>query len=691
MCAGKNNINKGTTATAPSADMKSPFGARTARGCSSSCGAETGTQVEQDVLEHGVGEVCNDQELAVENFSSGAALRVRQIKGDEVLLPLDDDDVNMKTCKHPLENLLHVRCKQFYKMKYFDECREETKRANHENDGFVFTPLHEPYRCQTVKTAFKWKPMELNTVDFLVRFSSAQESDEEEISDLQTDLEDEAEDFSCNTSAEEEVDVDCDDVEDESDDSAEDRDVEKKSRSWSLSGDRSNSDHLDRDDDVVLEDDSHDLENDDEMAEINADEGSTLDFHQDQLEDVGHCHLARKRKRHEREKNSSNSEQTQNKAAEKDGKASSRRKRRQRRSEGVTRSPKRTRRSRRTSTSAVKTSSSSSDADLINQMLKMEEGGANLHADEEMITPASSLLSLDLFIVDNNEFVKFGTCKSTKEEVLAKVFDLVWAEEEERKRNMNSTANREEQNSCPSLASGSGFTHKKLRQWDVAARLMMENLFCKQRTRAYTAEQNKTKTGPDVEVEVLVDQRKNNKPSSGSSSCPGDTTSSYGSVWECRFDQARDGFCLYKLRNDKAFPNAKYTVDRVIDAIRDDLTVEDIQRKIRESCTEEEITLPDQTDNVLAEEKSTSGGTSSKKPHVMKNQNRPGRGGGHSAEDNGGAAVEQSSKMKGRQDKSSKGNSASGSGPTSRSRAKRTTTRTGIDTKKDHDKHDEDD
>ena len=35
-------------------------------------------------------------------------------------------------------------------------------------DGLIFTPKHEPARCGTHNTLFKWKPLHLNTVDFLI-------------------------------------------------------------------------------------------------------------------------------------------------------------------------------------------------------------------------------------------------------------------------------------------------------------------------------------------------------------------------------------------------------------------------------------------------------------------------------------------------------------------------------------------
>src|SRR6185437_14080534 len=37
-------------------------------------------------------------------------------------------------------------------------------------DGFIFTPIHEPYSLkQKWTTLYKWKPLEMSTVDFLVK------------------------------------------------------------------------------------------------------------------------------------------------------------------------------------------------------------------------------------------------------------------------------------------------------------------------------------------------------------------------------------------------------------------------------------------------------------------------------------------------------------------------------------------
>lgn len=42
----------------------------------------------------------------------------------------------------------------------------EIPKLRHENDGLIFTPVADPYKAGTCERLLKWKPSELNTVDF---------------------------------------------------------------------------------------------------------------------------------------------------------------------------------------------------------------------------------------------------------------------------------------------------------------------------------------------------------------------------------------------------------------------------------------------------------------------------------------------------------------------------------------------
>jgi len=63
-----------------------------------------------------------------------------------------------------------IRCKTFYNLRNFESFqREFLPTLSYKTDGLVFTPLHEPIRVGTHETMFKWKPRDLNTIDFQVK------------------------------------------------------------------------------------------------------------------------------------------------------------------------------------------------------------------------------------------------------------------------------------------------------------------------------------------------------------------------------------------------------------------------------------------------------------------------------------------------------------------------------------------
>ena len=43
------------------------------------------------------------------------------------------------------------------------------RALEHGNDGVIFTPIMEPYQCGTCKTLLKWKPADMNSIDFQLR------------------------------------------------------------------------------------------------------------------------------------------------------------------------------------------------------------------------------------------------------------------------------------------------------------------------------------------------------------------------------------------------------------------------------------------------------------------------------------------------------------------------------------------
>jgi mRNA capping enzyme, catalytic domain/mRNA capping enzyme, C-terminal domain len=67
-------------------------------------------------------------------------------------------------------DIITIKCKTFYNFKNFESFqREFLPTLTYKTDGLVFTPLHEPIRVGTHETMFKWKPRDLNTIDFQVK------------------------------------------------------------------------------------------------------------------------------------------------------------------------------------------------------------------------------------------------------------------------------------------------------------------------------------------------------------------------------------------------------------------------------------------------------------------------------------------------------------------------------------------
>jgi len=62
-----------------------------------------------------------------------------------------------------------VAVKKFYDAKTQVRQLVEGTHFDYETDGIVFTPANDPVKVGTHDTMFKWKPLEQNTIDFLVR------------------------------------------------------------------------------------------------------------------------------------------------------------------------------------------------------------------------------------------------------------------------------------------------------------------------------------------------------------------------------------------------------------------------------------------------------------------------------------------------------------------------------------------
>lgn len=60
-----------------------------------------------------------------------------------------------------------IDMKTFWKLSEFSQFYNTLGSFPYDLDGIVFTPMDEPVRSGTHETMFKWKPRDLNTIDFL--------------------------------------------------------------------------------------------------------------------------------------------------------------------------------------------------------------------------------------------------------------------------------------------------------------------------------------------------------------------------------------------------------------------------------------------------------------------------------------------------------------------------------------------
>lgn len=70
-----------------------------------------------------------------------------------------------------------LKMKTFHMMKDFEVFMDEyLPTVQQKIDGLVFTPLNDPIRLGTHETMFKWKPLDKNTVDFLMKKEPTRET-----------------------------------------------------------------------------------------------------------------------------------------------------------------------------------------------------------------------------------------------------------------------------------------------------------------------------------------------------------------------------------------------------------------------------------------------------------------------------------------------------------------------------------
>ena len=68
--------------------------------------------------------------------------------------------------------------KDFFDVKHSRYVVNLSRRLPHESDGLIFTPARDPYKPGTCHKLLKWKPAELNTVDFVLELVMGSTADQ---------------------------------------------------------------------------------------------------------------------------------------------------------------------------------------------------------------------------------------------------------------------------------------------------------------------------------------------------------------------------------------------------------------------------------------------------------------------------------------------------------------------------------
>jgi len=83
----------------------------------------------------------------------------------------------MKNIIYMKSDKYRLKCKTFHHMRDFETFMDDyLPKVEQKIDGLVFTPVNEPVRIGTHETMFKWKPLEKNTVDFLMKKEPSRET-----------------------------------------------------------------------------------------------------------------------------------------------------------------------------------------------------------------------------------------------------------------------------------------------------------------------------------------------------------------------------------------------------------------------------------------------------------------------------------------------------------------------------------
>ena len=93
------------------------------------------------------------------------------VKGSNFKDRLDKIKIFIKSIMKMKSDPFLIKLKTFYNMSDIHKLVEKIKCDDFEykNDGLIFTPVRDPIRIGTHETMFKWKPRDMNTIDFIVK------------------------------------------------------------------------------------------------------------------------------------------------------------------------------------------------------------------------------------------------------------------------------------------------------------------------------------------------------------------------------------------------------------------------------------------------------------------------------------------------------------------------------------------
>ena len=96
----------------------------------------------------------------------------QDLKSKNLLERLSAVDMFIKGILRLAKDPVLIKLKKMVSMCDLCEYYNNTvKNLSHESDGLIFTPINEPIKLGTHNTMFKWKPRDLNTIDFQVKWT----------------------------------------------------------------------------------------------------------------------------------------------------------------------------------------------------------------------------------------------------------------------------------------------------------------------------------------------------------------------------------------------------------------------------------------------------------------------------------------------------------------------------------------